>query len=258
MNAVPTSPPISVQLYTLRDQTAVDFPGVLARLGAKGYAGVELAGLSGLSAAQLAAALTAAGIGLSSAHIGLTVDGGFDAALDLHQSLGCDTVVIPSLPHDAFSNLDDIRASADRVNAAAGAARSRGLTLGYHNHWWELAPLSDGRPALCHLFDHLAPDVIAEVDIYWVQVGGADPKEVVVDLGSRVGLVHVKDGPADGPSSPMVAVGDGVIDIAGVLAAAPNARWHIVELDRCATDMFEAVERSYDYLVGNGYSRGTT
>ena len=50
----------------------------------------------------------------------------------------------------------------------------------------------------------------------------------------------------------MVAVGDGVVDIPGVLAASPAARWHIVELDRCDTDMFEAVERSYDYLVGNG------
>ena len=47
-----------------------------------------------------------------------------------------------------------------------------------------------------------------------------------------------------------------MIDIPGVLAWSRSARWHIVELDRCATDMFEAVERSYDYLVGNGYSRG--
>ena len=54
----------------------------------------------------------------------------------------------------------------------------------------------------------------------------------------------------------MVAVGDGVVDVPGVLAASPSARWHIVELDRCATDMFEAVERSYDYLVGGDYSRG--
>jgi len=256
MNAVPTPSPISVQLYTLREQTAVDFPAVLARLSAKGYVGVELAGLSGLSAGQLTSALSVAGIGLSSAHVALTVDGGFDAALDLHQSLGCDTVVIPSLPHDAFSNFDAIRAGADRVNAAAESTRPRGVTLGYHNHWWELAPLADGRPGLLHLFDHLAPDVIAEVDIYWVQVGGADPTDVVAELGSRVGLVHVKDGPADTPSSPMVAVGDGVIDVPTILAAAQNAHWHIVELDRCATDMFDAVERSYDYLVGNGYSRG--
>jgi len=66
----------------------------------------------------------------------------------------------------------------------------------------------------------------------------------------------VKDGPADAPPSPMVAVGDGAVDIPAVLAAAPGARWHVVELDRCATDMFEAVERSYDFLVGAGYSSG--
>ena len=67
--------------------------------------------------------------------------------------------------------------------------------------------------------------------------------------------MHDNEG-GDSPKSPMVAVGDGVIDIAGTLAAAPGAAWHIVELDRCATDMFEAVEASYRYLVGHGLSRG--
>ena len=116
--------------------------------------------------------------------------------------------------------------------------------------------MPDGRPALLHLFELVAPGVIAEVDIYWAQVGGSDPKQLVAELGTRVGLLHVKDGPADEPKNPMVAVGDGVVDVPGVLAASPTARWHIVELDRCATDMFDAVERSFDYLVGGGYSRG--
>jgi hypothetical protein len=31
-------------------------------------------------------------------------------------------------------------------------------------------------------------------------------------------------------------------------------RWHIVELDRCATDMFEAVEQSHRYLMELGLS----
>jgi sugar phosphate isomerase/epimerase len=129
------------------------------------------------------------------------------------------------------------------------------MAFGYHNHFWEMGEV-DGRPALLHLFDALDPSVFAEVDIYWAQVGGVDPEQLVRELGDRVGLLHVKDGPADEPPSPMVAVGDGVVDIPRVLAAAPGARWHIVELDRCATDMFDAVERSYDYLVGNGLSRG--
>jgi sugar phosphate isomerase/epimerase len=253
----PAPAPISVQLYTLRKETAADFPAVLARLGAKGYPGVELAGFGDLTADQLTRALADAGLAVSSAHVGIQDDAEFSAALDAHQALGCDTAVIPALPPDAFADLDGVRVSAERVNRANELAHARGMTLGYHNHFWEMTLMPDGRPALLHLFELLAPDVFAEVDIYWAQVGGIDPRQLVTDLGSRVGLLHVKDGPADEPPSPMVAVGDGVVDVPGVLAASPTARWHIVELDRCATDMFEAVERSYDYLVGGGYSRGT-
>ena len=44
------------------------------------------------------------------------------------------------------------------------------------------------------------------------QVGGVDPAELVAALGSRAALLHVKDGPADEPPSPMVAVGDGAVE----------------------------------------------
>jgi sugar phosphate isomerase/epimerase len=249
-------PPISVQLYSLRAEVAVDFPGVLARLGAKGYAGVELAGFGGLNAAQLAGALSRAGLELSSAHVGFARPDEFAAALDDHRVLGCTTAVVPAMHADGFEGLDAVQKTADRINGLVDVARERGMTLGYHNHWWELTRMPDDRPALLHLFEHLAPDLVAEVDVYWAQVGGCDPAELVAALGSRVALLHVKDGPADEPPSPMVAVGDGAVDIPGVLAAAPDARWHVVELDRCATDMFDAVERSYDYLVRGGYSRG--
>jgi sugar phosphate isomerase/epimerase len=256
MNALTSPPPISVQLYSLRKEVADDFPAVLTRLGAKGYPGVELAGFGGLAPGALTQALADAQLVVSSAHIGFGTPDDFAAALDAHQPIGCDTVVIPSLPVERFADLAGVRAAAETINTAFGLAQARGMTLGYHNHWWELAPMPDGRPALLHLFDDVSPEVVAEVDIYWAQVGGSDPKAIVTELGARIGLLHVKDGPADVPQSPMVAVGDGAVDVEGVLAASPTARWHIVELDRCATDMFEAVERSYDYLVGSGYSKG--
>ena len=41
--------PISVQLYSLREEASRDFPSVLRRLGETGFVGVELAGLHGLS-----------------------------------------------------------------------------------------------------------------------------------------------------------------------------------------------------------------
>ena len=46
----------------------------------------------------------------------------------------------------------------------------------------------------------------------------------------------------------MVAVGDGAMDVPAVLEAS-TAHWNIVELDRCDTDMIEAVEKSFNYLA---------
>jgi sugar phosphate isomerase/epimerase len=247
---------VSIQLYSLREEAAVDFRAVLARLGRIGFVGVETAGFHELTGAEVRRTLDDAGLVASSAHVGLAKRDDYDRALDDHQELGCSTVVIPALGPASFADLDAIRAAADLVNATNERVRARGLTLGYHNHYWELQSVIDDRPALLHLFDQVDGSVLAEVDVYWARVGGVDPTELVAELGERAALLHVKDGPAGDPSQAMVAVGDGAIDVAAAVAAAPAARWHIIELDRCATDMFEAVERSYHYLVENQLSRG--
>jgi len=46
----------------------------------------------------------------------------------------------------------------------------------------------------------------------------------------------------------MVAVGEGKMDVAGIVQAGTSAEWLVVELDRCATDMLEAVRKSYTNL----------
>jgi sugar phosphate isomerase/epimerase len=247
---------VSVQLYSLREEAALDFRAVLERLGRIGFVGVETAGFHGLTAGEVRTTLDGAGLVVSSAHVGLAKPDEFERALDEHQDLGCTTVVVPAIGPKSFADLDRVRAAADLLNAANEQARARGLTLGYHNHFWELQSVIDDRPALLHLFDHVDGSVVAEVDVYWARVGGVDPAELLRSLGSRAALLHVKDGPAGDPSEAMVAVGDGAIDIAGVLAAAPEAAWHIIELDRCDTDMFDAIERSYHYLVEHSLSRG--
>jgi sugar phosphate isomerase/epimerase len=257
---VPTAgvapPPVAVQLYSVREQAEVAFAAVLEQIGAMGYVGVEVAGFHGRTPDEVRDAATGAGLRIASAHVFWSDASEFAAALDTHAELGCDTVVLPFLGPDSFADLDAIARSAELVSTALDLATERGFTLGYHNHWWELAHVIAGRPALLHLFDRLDPRVVAEVDIYWARVGGCDSAEIVAELGERARLLHVKDGPADTPESAMVAVGDGAIDVPGVLSAAPHAQWHIVELDRCETDMLEAIARSRDYLVEHGLSSG--
>ena len=127
------------------------------------------------------------------------------------------------------------------------------MRIGFHNHFWEWRGTIDGRPGYEVLWDHLEPSVLAEVDMYWAQVAGRDPADVISKLGARAQLVHVKDGPLR-VDRPMTAVGAGSASIPGLLAAAAHARWHIVELDECETDIFAAVAESARWLETAGLS----
>jgi sugar phosphate isomerase/epimerase len=246
--------PISIQLYSLREQAQHDFASVLRRLGQAGFVGVELAGFNNLTPAQFATVAQDSGLVVSSAHV--AAGASFAADMNAVQSVGCSTVVVPYIPAEGFADLDAIKATAEVINASADIARAAGARLGYHNHWWEFETIIDGRSAFHHLYDHLAADIFVELDSYWAKVGGADPVAVIRSFGDRVRLLHVKDGPADVPASDMVAVGSGAMPVSAILAAGSAAEWHVVELDRCATDMFEAVEASLGFLVGSGLSVG--
>lgn len=248
--------PIAVQMYSLREEVAVDMRAVLRRLGEAGFVGVELAGYGGLSPQEVAAALDEYGLLAASAHFAgdLSADG-VNTALDGIQAVGATNAVVAAIWPQEFADLDGIARSAEALNQAAEIGRSRGVAIGYHNHFWEFETTIDGVAAWWHLVDRLEPEVFAELDIYWATVGGADAADVAARLDDRARLLHVKDGAVE-PKTPMVAVGSGSIDVPRILGAAPSAQWHIVELDACDTDMMTAVIESKDYLVGNGLSSG--
>jgi len=77
-------------------------------------------------------------------------------------------------------------------------------------------------------------------------------------------LLHIKDGSgvwrdslADDNPDPMVAVGKGTQNFPAIVKAANgNTEWMIVEMDKTTTDVFEALQESYDYLVKNGLAKG--
>jgi sugar phosphate isomerase/epimerase len=247
---------ISVQLYTLREETRRDFPGVLARLGRIGFAGVEPAGFGSLTPREFRRCVEDAGLVVSGAHVPLVPGKDTARLLDEQQEIANDTVVVPYAAPDRFATPDGVAAVADELNRTYESVRARGMRLGYHNHWWEFQNRAGERSAHEALYERLDPAIFAEIDTYWARVGGADPAEVLRRLGARAPLVHVKDGPADDFRSPHTAVGAGKLDWPAILAASPAVRWHVVELDRCATDMFEAVEQSYHWLTSRGLSRG--
>ena len=214
-----------------------------------------------IDVAALKRALDDHGMVAPSSHVQLPDGEHANAILDEQELLGSSMLITAALfdaesgSLEAFDDLDRIKELAERFNRAAELARSRGMRVGYHNHFWEFGTDFDGRSGLDVFYELCEPDVIAEVDIYWAQLGGRDPVELVRTLGERVALLHVKDGDGQlgATSSPL---GEGVVDLPAVLAAATAAEWHIVELEGMdETTVWPALETSARYLTQHGLSR---
>ena len=247
--------PIALQLYTLRDQLAQDYEGTLRKVADMGYVGVETANMFGESLTSAAKLFSELGLTVSGAHGALPIGDKKQEVIDTMRALNCKRLILPGQPPEKFKSLDGIKSICDSLNEGAAVAKANGFELGYHNHRFEYEPLENRIP-IDVMLEYLDPNVFLEVDVYWVQTAGQDPVEVIRRIGSRAPLLHIKDGPCQ-IEAPMTALGEGVVDIPEVVAAgAGSTEWLVVELDHCATDMMEAVRKSYQYLVGKGLARG--
>jgi sugar phosphate isomerase/epimerase len=242
--------PIALQLYSIRDEMDGDFEAGVRKIAEMGYAGVEPAGFPGSTAEKAGKLFKELGLAVPSAHTSPPIGDKKQETLDAMNEIGSKRIISGRGP-DNFKTMDLVKESCDIFNEASSVAVENGMTFGIHNHWWEFLPI-DNRRVYQVMLDHLAPEVFFEVDTYWVQAGGCNPSDVLRELGARAPLLHIKDGPCE-QGKPMTAVGDGVMDFPSVVEAGGSiTEWMIVELDECATDMMEAVEKSCAYLVGKG------
>ena len=239
--------PLSVQLYSVRDQLAADRDDTLRRIAGIGYGAVEPFDPTGdpKGFRQVADDL---GLAVSSTHAYALLSQEPAEVFDAIATVGTDLVIIPGgIAHEEFTTRDGLSRTADLLNGLAEQAAPYGMRIGYHNHWWEIEPRIDGRHALEVLADLLAPEVFLEIDTYWAAVGGADVPALLRGLSARILALHVKDGPGV-KDEPHVGVGQGVMPVPEILAASPDA-WRIVELDSCAGDIFDALAGSHAYLT---------
>jgi sugar phosphate isomerase/epimerase len=255
---------ISVQLYTLRDQLAIDLDGTLAALRRIGYTRVEHAGFVGRTAVQFKAALDKAGLRATSGHSGVPQP--FDAAawqatLDDARTIGQRYIVHPFFGLD-FATGQPIRDSAvykafaRDLNKAGLMARKAGLKFGYHNHHLEFFRQDGGsRTGFDVLTAETDPDLVhLEVDLFWVTRGAHDPVDVILRNRGRVRQFHVKDMNVDGSFED---AGQGLVDFARIFRYGREAGIDefIVERDDAGTaprtpaDSISTADVGYDYLA---------
>jgi sugar phosphate isomerase/epimerase len=246
--------PIALQLYTVRDETARDMAGTLARVAEMGYAGVELAGYGGMSPNDLRARLDALGLRVAGSHVALArLQNELPQVLDECQTLGVPYLVCPVLPAEQ-RNPEGFAALAETLNRVGSAARDAGMTLCYHNHAFEWETTMDGKPAYDWLAEHTdAATVQLELDVYWLIKAGHAPVSYIERYAGRVPLVHLKDITRDERAT-FAPVGTGSVDFGPIFAAAEQAgaAWYVVEQDRADGPAIEAARTSLDNLRAMG------
>ncbi|WP_457965532.1 sugar phosphate isomerase/epimerase [Arthrobacter sp. D1-29] len=236
----------SLQLYTLRDAIQEDLAGTIRRVAEIGFTQVEPYNFVA-TAKELGAALRENGLTAPSGHAPL-LSQDQDQIFAAAKELGISTVIDPFIPAGRWQQAEDIQATAAALNAAAKKGAEYGIRVGYHNHQWELESMVEGRTALEYFADLLDPELVLEVDTYWVAVGGQDPVEILSKLGDRVKFIHIKDGPLTADTKAQQPAGQGKVPVLDVIAAAASLEVGVVEFDDYAGDIFDGIAQSLAYL----------
>jgi sugar phosphate isomerase/epimerase len=235
-------------LYSVREESAQDFEGVLRAVGELGYDGVELFDLHGHEPALVRSWLDENDLVVAGRHAGLdALEQSLPALAAELEVLGTDRLALSWIdPPETAAAAQTVVA---RIAAIAPRAQELGLKFGFHNHWGELEPLDDGVTTL-DLLCAIAPELLwLELDLGWAWEAGVDPVELLERLAGRCPLVHAKDLRSRG-SRDYCPVGDGAVGYDRILpaAVAAGAEWLIVEQDEIDGPPFDAVERSLDFV----------
>jgi sugar phosphate isomerase/epimerase len=242
---------ISLQLYTVREETARDMPGTLRKISEIGYSAVEFAGSGGLAPQDLKTILDDLGLRTSGVHVPFNywVRDSETALAGMHD-LGCAHAVLPSAPPESRGDEASVARLVEDLNRWGELCRGEGVTLSYHNHDFEFAPL--GRSTMWDvLVTETDPGLVGlELDLYWIKYAGTDPETALRDVGDRVSLVHLKDMAPDDTLSDL-PVGEGTLPWNTLLEAADAAgvEWFIAEQDN-PRDALEDVRSSLQHLRG--------
>lgn len=124
-----------------------------------------------------------------------------------------------------------------------------GMTLCYHNHYWEI---EHKQKELRYLCEHTNPGLVSLVmDVGWVHRAGGRPEEVIPEFLPRIRSFHFKDFRVkDAANDTWTELGQGYVDFPRILDVIRGKGdfWIIVERDEPMPDAAESARISARYL----------
>lgn len=248
---------IGLQLYSLRDYIGKEGIQKTLELVAKmGYTSLETASYNDgkiydLEPLDFKKRVEDLGMKVVSAHLGQAyskekdaeVMAWWDKAIETHQAAGAKFMIQPWMDVNEKTTLDDLKLYCDYFSAVGAKAKAAGIIFGYHNHNFEFKKIDD-QLIYDFLLDNVDKEnVTFEMDVYWVQKGGANPIEYLKNRPQQFKAIHIKDETEIGAS--------GEINFEAIFnqMEANNIKDWFVEVERYTNDdPVASVQQSYDFL----------
>lgn len=225
--------PLAVQLYSLREDCALDLPGTLKSVADMGYEAVEFAGYYGYSAQDLKVMLDDLGLKCAGTHTSLVSVQGEELkrTAEFNAILGNPYLVVPGVNHENYAGREGAARLGEELSQASVAAGEFGARVGYHNHSWEFKTLPDGGVPMDIIFEKADASVILQGDTGNAQEGAGDCTPLLEKYKNRAVTVHLKPFAADFSK---YFVGEDETNWSGVFTALSGGAtvYYIVEQER--------------------------
>jgi len=242
---------VGLELYSVRNAMKLDPERTLAAVRAMGYDDVELLWSFdnfGRTPQQVRATLKQEGLKAPSAHIApelLLKD--WEKSLDTAKFLGHQYLIVPSLPAETNTSIDEWRRWADRFNAAGDLARRAKIWLAFHNEPEHMKTLKGVIPYDLFLERTDPARVRLQLDVGNMVVGGGNPMDYLLEQRDRYWSFHIKDVTADGTHD--TELGTGRLNLRALLAAIPDVQKKPCYVEQeSPKDELASMRQNYDYL----------
>ena len=236
-----------IQLYSIRDLASVDLESALSAVSEMGYSYVEFAGFFSHTADEVSAMLNKYGLKNFGAHVKFfdVTESEMDSFIEFHQKIGTKSLVIPAFDGTELT----LERMISFLNTWKTKFEDAGITLGYHNHSFEMLPTSYGKTIFNELVERTECEL--EIDIFWAYNAGIDPVALIEKYHNRIRAIHIKDGIAakNGEKEIGYSLGLGEVPVYECIRIADKyGILSIVESEGLDPSGKEEVERCMKYL----------
>lgn len=241
---------IGLQLYSIKELTAVDFIGTLEKVAKIGYEGVEFAGYFNTASKELKKALDGFGLKAAGSHIGVDeIKKDINGLIEYSLEINSPYIICPGLPEEMCNNKEAYKRTADLFNQVGQKCCEHGLKFGYHNHDFEFKK-HDGEYGLDLLYKYTEPDnLFFELDTYWVEFSGLKSVDFIEKYKERCAILHIKDMKSE-IDKQNTEIGKGIMDFKAITAKGKQygVNWYIVEQESFEIPQLKSIEESLHYL----------